>query len=171
MRFEVLTAEGSKVREGIVQVLQQRWADIGVQCTPRLMQFPQLVSQITNLRSFDMFMIGFTWGQDPDQSALWHSRNTAAGGFNGFMFKDPAVDKLLDDAVGTFDQNKRKQLYYELQDAINEKAPAPILTFRKGLWGINNRVRGVTGTDSALGTYTQFNARPWMKDVFVTDGK
>jgi peptide/nickel transport system substrate-binding protein len=170
-KFEVMTNAGNKVREGIVQVLQQQWADIGVQCTPRLIQFPELVSQITNIRTFDMFMVGYSWGQDPDQSPLWHSRNAAPGSFNGADFKNPQVDKILDDAVGTLDQKKRQQLYYQLQDKINEEVPAPILTFRKGIWAVNNRVKNMTGGDHGLGTYTQFYTRPWMKDVFVSDGK
>ncbi|HKF15809.1 MAG TPA: ABC transporter substrate-binding protein [Candidatus Dormibacteraeota bacterium] len=170
-KFEVITNAGNKVREGIVQVFQQQWADIGVQCTPKPIQFTELVRQIQNIRTFDMFMVGFSWGQDPDQSDLWHSRNTAPGGFNGGMYKSPTVDKILDDAVSTLDQNKRKQLYFQLQDAINEEAPAPILTFRKGIFGVNKRVKGLTGGDRGLGTYTQFGNRPWMKDTFVADGK
>jgi peptide/nickel transport system substrate-binding protein len=170
MRFEIITGVGLKVREGVVQVMQQQWAEIGVECTPRLIQPSQLVSQITNLRTFDAFMIGFTFGLDPDQSTLWHSRNTAVGGFNGFMYKNAIVDKLLDDAVGTLDRVKRRRLYYQFQNTLNEDVPAPILTFRKGFWGINRRVRGVSVGDHGLGPYTQFNSRPWMKDVFVVDG-
>jgi peptide/nickel transport system substrate-binding protein len=170
MRFQISTAAGSKVREGIVQVMQQQWAEIGVECTPALIQFPQLVKQITNLRTFDAFMIGFTFGLDPDQSSLWHSRSTSAGGFNGFMYRSPIVDKLLDDAVGTLDHEQRRRLYYQFQNVLNEDVPAPILTFRKGFWGINGRVRGVSVGDHGLGPYTQFNSRPWMKDVFVVDG-
>jgi len=169
--FEVLTAAGSNVREAVVQVMQQQWAQVGVKRTPRLIQFPQLVSQITNLRTFDMFMIGFTFNQDPDQSVLWHSRNTATGGFNGFMYRSETVDKLLDDAVATLDQEQRRRLYHQFQNAFNQDVPAPILTSRKGLWGVNNRVRGVTVGERGLGPYTQSYARPWMKDVFVIDGK
>jgi peptide/nickel transport system substrate-binding protein len=169
MRFQVTTAAGSKVREGVVQVMQQQWAEIGVDCTPTLIQFPQLVKQITNLRTFDAFMIGFTFGLDPDQSTLWHSRSTAPGGFNGFMYRSAIVDKLLDDAVGTLDREKRRRLYYQFQNALNEDVPAPILTFRKGFWGVNRRVRGVSAGEHGLGPYTQF-LRPWMKDVFVVDG-
>lgn len=170
MAFELLNPAGNNLAEGVVQVMQQQWAEIGVRCTPRSIQFPQLITQITNRRTFDMFLAGFTFSQDPDQSVLWHSRNTAPGGFNGFMYKSESVDRLLDEAVGTLDPERRRRLYYQFQDAINEDVPAPPLTFRKGLWGINNRVRGVTGSDRGLGGFTQWYARPWMKDVFVIDG-
>lgn len=35
-----------------------------------------------------------------------------------------------------------------------------------GIWGINNRVQSMK-----LGPYNRFGPRPWMKDVFVADGK
>src|SRR5437764_1022216 len=80
-------------------------------------------------------------------------------------------DKILDDAVATLDQSKRKQLYFQMQDILNDEVPAPILVFNKGIWGMTKRVQGVTGGDFGLGTYTQFQNKAWMKSAFVADGK
>ena len=171
LQFTMITNAGNKQRESALVAMQDAWKQIGVDATPKLITFPQLVAQITNDRSFDVFLVGFNWSQDPDQSALWHSRNTAPGGFNGFGYKSATVDKILDDAVGTLDQSKRKQLYFQMQDALNDEVPAPILNFTKGIYGINKRVQGITGGDIALGTYTQYFSRPWLKNTFVTDGK
>ena len=81
------------------------------------------------------------------------------------------MDKILDDAVATLDQSKRKQLYFQMQDILNDEVPAPILVFNKGIWGMTKRVQGVTGGDFGLGTYTQFQNKAWMKSAFVADGK
>jgi peptide/nickel transport system substrate-binding protein len=87
-------------------------------------------------------------------------------GFNGFNFKNPEADKILDDAVATLDQAKRKDLYFKFQDLMAQEVPAPILFFNKGLWAVSKRVQNYK-----LDTYTQFGTRPWLKDVWVTDGK
>jgi peptide/nickel transport system substrate-binding protein len=171
LSFTMITNAGNKVRENSLVAMQDAWKQIGVDATPKLITFPQLVAQITNERSYDVFLVGFSWTQDPDQSALWHSRNTAPGGFNGFGYKSSAMDQALDDAVGTLDQAKRKQLYFKVQDTLNDEVPAPILVFNKGIWGIVKRAQGITGGDSGLGTYTQFQNKPWMRTAFVTDGK
>lgn len=171
LAFTIITNAGNKVRENSVVAMQDAWKKIGVDCTPKLITFPQLVSQITNDRSYDVFLVGFSWSQDPDQSALWASRNTAPGGFNGFGFKSPTVDKILDDAVGTLDQNKRKQLYFQLQNQIADEVPAPILVFNKGIWGFSKRIQGYNNKDTTIGTYTQFGSRPWMNAAWVQDGK
>ncbi len=166
LKFSMITNAGNKQRESMLQVMQQSWKDIGVDATPSLIQFPQLVSQIVSIRTFDMFLVGFNFAEDPDQSQLWHSRNTAAGGFNGFDFKNDQVDQVLDQAVGTLDKNKRKDLYSQFQDLMSDLTPAPILLFNHGIWGVSNRVQG---TD--FGPFNQFEPRPWNHSVWVTDGK
>jgi peptide/nickel transport system substrate-binding protein len=171
LAFNMITNAGNKTRENLVIAMQAAWKELGVDATPKLITFPQLVAQITNERTFDVFLVGFSWTQDPDQSQLWHSRNTAPGGFNGFGYKSSAMDQALDDAVGTLDQAKRKQLYFKVQDTLNDEVPAPILVFNKGIWGATKRVQGIFGGDLGVGTYTQFDSKPWMRTAFVVDGK
>ena len=166
LKFDMITNAGNKQRESMLQVMQQSWKDVGVDATPSLIQFPQLVSQIVNTRTFDMFLVGFNFAEDPDQAQLWHSRNTVAGGFNGFDFKNDQVDQILDQAVGTLDRNKRKDLYGQFQDIMSDQVPAPIIVFNHGIWGVSTRVQG---TD--FGPFNQFEPRPWNHNVWVTDGK
>lgn len=166
LRFEMHTNAGNKQRESILQVMQQSWKDIGVDATPKLIQFPQLVTEIVSTRTFDVFLVGFSWGQDPDEAPLFHSRNTVPGGFNGADFKNADVDAALDGALATLDKNKRKTLYYQFQDIMSDQVPAPILMFNVGIYATSKRVMAAD-----FGTYNQFGNRPWMKDVWVTDGK
>ncbi|HYM95889.1 MAG TPA: ABC transporter substrate-binding protein [Candidatus Sulfotelmatobacter sp.] len=166
LKFEMHTNAGNKQRESLLQVMQQSWKDIGVDATPKLIQFPQLVTEIVSTRDFDMFLVGFSWGQDPDEAPLFHSRNTVPGGFNGADFKNADVDAALDGALATLDKNKRKQLYYQFQDIMSDQVPAPILMFNVGIWATSKRVM-----NADFGTYNQFGNRPWFKDVWVTDGK
>jgi peptide/nickel transport system substrate-binding protein len=162
----MLTNAGNKQRESMLTVMQQSWKDIGVDATPSLIQFPQLVSQIVSIRTFDVFLVGFNWTVDPDESPLFHSRNTVAGGFNGADFKNSDVDSILDQAVATLDKTKRKQLYGQFQDIMSVEVPSPIILFNTGIWGVNSRVQG---TD--FGPFNQFALRPWTNKIWVTDGK
>ena len=170
LKFDMITNQGNKQRESLLQIMQQSWQDIGVAATPRLIQFPQLVTQITNLRTFDVFLVGFNFQQDPDESQLFASTSTNPGGFNGFLFKNQQVDDLLSQAAATLDQGKRKQLYAQFQDIMNEQAPAPILVFNKGLWAASKRVQGIT--PSVFGSFNQYSSRSlFFKDVWVSDQK
>ncbi len=166
LKFTMITNAGNKQRESMLQVMQQSWHDIGVEATPSLIQFPQLVSQIVNIRTFDMFLVGFNWGADPDESPLYTSANAIAGGFNGADFKNAQVDSILNDALSTLDRNKRKQLYGQFQDIMSDQVPSPVILFNTGIYGVSTRVQG---TD--FGPFNQFAQRPWNHNVWVTDGK
>jgi peptide/nickel transport system substrate-binding protein len=167
-KFEMITNAGNKVRENLLVVLQQQWKDVGVDATPKYVDFNKvLVPALTNTRQFDVLMVGFSWSVDPDQSQVWHSRNTGPGGFNGMGYKNPDLDKVMDDAVATLDQAKRKQLYFKMQQILAEDQPAPVLVFPNGILGLNKRIQ-----NWQYGTFIgQTGRRVFMKDVFVSDGK
>jgi peptide/nickel transport system substrate-binding protein len=82
------------------------------------------------------------------------------------QYKNAQVDQLLADALTTTDRTKRKPLYDQIQNILADELPAPILFYSNYLWGINKRVKNFN-----VGPYNTYQGRPWMKDVFVTDGK
>lgn len=166
LAFTITTANSVNAWQSLIQVMQQQWKAVGADVSTKLVTFPALVNVITTTRDFDIFLVGFNWGQDPDQAQLFSSAGTAVGGFNGFDFKNPDVDKALADATTTVDHTKRKQLYATYQNLMADLVPAPILFFNKALYGLNQRVKGY-----GLGTFNQYAQRPWMKDVWVSDGK
>jgi peptide/nickel transport system substrate-binding protein len=166
LKFTMITNAGNKQRESMLTIMQQSWHDIGVDATPSLIQFPQLVTQIVDTRTFDVFLVGFNWTVDPDEAPLFHSRNTAPGGFNGAFFKNDQVDQILDQALGTLDRNKRKDLYGQFQDIMSDEVPSPVILFNTGIWGVNKRVQGAD-----FGPFNQFQLRPFSNKLFVTDGK
>lgn len=166
LQFTMMYPSSTPALANVAQIMQQNWNAIGVNMTPQQVQFTQIVTQITNTRSFDMILIGFNFTQDPDEAQLFGSAGTANGGFNGFDFKNPQVDQLLAQATGTVDQAKRKQFYAQYQNLMQEQLPAPILYFAKQNYGVAQRVKGY-----GFGTFNQYQQRPWMKDVWVTDGK
>jgi len=68
--------------------------------------------------------------------------------------------------VITTDRAKRKDLYVQVQKIVMEDMPVGPLVLGQSLWGINKRVQNFTP-----GPFNRFQARPWLKDVWVTDGK
>jgi len=167
MSFEVNTNSGNKVRENLIQVMQQQWKDIGVDASPRAIAFQTLVTQIRSTKTFQIILIGIAnQDTDPDQTTLWTTKGIGSAGLNGMSYSNPQVDQLMNDALQTTDRNKRKPLYAQIQNILADELPAPILFYPNYLWGINKRV-----VNFNVGPYNTYQARPWMKDVFVTDGK
>jgi peptide/nickel transport system substrate-binding protein len=167
LSFELNTNSGNKVRENLIQVMQQQWKEIGVEALPRPIAFQTLVTQIRSTHTFSTLLIGIANGDtDPDQTTLWTSKGIGSGGLNGMQYKNSEVDSLMADALTTTDRTKRKPLYAKIQNILADELPAPILFYSNYLWGINKRVKNFN-----VGPYNTYQGRSWMKDVFVTDGK
>jgi peptide/nickel transport system substrate-binding protein len=166
MEWELRTNVGNKVRETLVTVLADQWKQIGANVTTRPVQFPQLVTQLSQTREFEMILLGISEGLDPDTTQLWHSKSIGGGALNGSAYKNPQVDSLLDQAVQTLDREKRKGLYQQIQQILMEDLPAPLVTYPKTVWGISKRVKNWN-----VGPWNTSAPRPWFKDVYVTNGK
>jgi peptide/nickel transport system substrate-binding protein len=165
--FEINTNVGNKVRENLIQVMQQQWKEIGVEATPRPIAFQTLVTQLRSTHTFQVILLGISNNDtDPDQTTLWTTKGIGAGGLNGMQYKNPEVDKLMADALQTTDRKVRKPLYDKIQNILADELPAPILVYPSSVWGINKRVQNFN-----VGPFNETQGRAWMKDVFVTDGK
>ncbi|MGH7920226.1 MAG: ABC transporter substrate-binding protein, partial [Candidatus Dormibacteraceae bacterium] len=165
LAFTMQTESGNLTLSNVMQVIQQNWKAVGCNMTPTTIQFPQLVTNLTDTRNYDIILVGFNFPNDPDQSQLFSSQGTAVGGFNGMDFKNAQVDKLLADGATTLDKQKRIQIYKQYQDLMQQLVPVVLLYFSKQAYGYVPRVKG-----TQLNTFQQYT-RPWMNKVWVTDGK
>ncbi len=164
MSFSMWTNSGNKTRENYLLVLQDGWKQIGVEMKPQFEEFSVYLDRINKNFDFEMFLVGFSWGVDPDQTTMWDTKQHTSG-FNSYKYTNPMVDKLLTDGLRTLDQEKRKQIYVDMQNLVLADAPALVSDFPKGIYAVNKRVKnripnGVAGSD-------RNNAHQW----YVTDGK
>lgn len=62
--------------------------------------------------------------QDPDQYAIWHSTQ---GTTNISNYKNPRIDKLLEDGRAELNMEERKKIYLDFQRFLVEDSPAAFL--------------------------------------------
>jgi peptide/nickel transport system substrate-binding protein len=91
-------------------------------------------------------MMNFQWGSDfPDASGmllpLFHSKNFPPQN-NHAYYKNPQVDKMLDEQEGEQDQAKRKQLLAAIQKQISDDQP--VIFFEHFKWYFP-MTKGITG--------------------------
>jgi peptide/nickel transport system substrate-binding protein len=103
----------------MLQVMQASFKQVGMELEIRPMA---LAASEDLARKGENGMTFMDWrGTDPDILTLhYHSKNI--GGWNMGWFKDPAVDKLLDDAREEMNRAKRQKLYEDAQKLIMEQA-------------------------------------------------
>ena len=163
-KFEMITGAGQKVRENLLLAFQQAWKDVGIDATPKYVDFNKvLVPALLDNRDFDLVLIGLSFGIDPNPDQF-HSRNISPGNFNEPGWVNADADKLIDDAASTYDRSKRKDFYFKLQNIINDDPSQPPLFFGTNPQGINKRVQGYV-----FSPYVSPNF--FVRDVWVSDGK
>lgn len=74
--------------------------------------------------SYELFLASVDIPKDPDQYSLWHSTQL---GTNISKFKNPRIDKLLEDGRTELDQETRKKIYLDFQRFLVEEVPAIFL--------------------------------------------
>ncbi len=157
--FEINTNAGNNEREQDIVAMQQYWAKIGVEAKPMPLEWNALLAKLTETYDFQMILVGFNWDVDPDQKTMWHTESYG-GGFNMNKYSNPALDKILDDALQTVDQAKRKDLYFQMQKILAQDVPAPILYFREGTNCWNKRLHEYDPNT----VQTRWNIEEWWVD-------
>jgi peptide/nickel transport system substrate-binding protein len=162
LSFTIYTNAGNKPREALVAVMQEQWKEIGVEATPKTEEFTAFVNRIQNTKEFEVFLVGFSWTPDPDQTAMWATASQK-GGFNIGAYSNPRVDQLLADGLKETSQEKRKAIYKEIDKIVMDDLPSPALFFTKRLMGLNKRVQNLD--PNAFDHF--YNSHLWS----VTDGR
>ncbi|HEX5506738.1 MAG TPA: ABC transporter substrate-binding protein [Thermomicrobiales bacterium] len=162
LSFTLWTNAGNKEREQDVTVMQQQWKAIGVDATPKTEEWNAYLDRITGTHDFEIFLVGFSWGTDPDQTTMW-ATSAQEGGFNMNKYSNKEVDKLLEEGLSELDQAKRKQIYVQMQNIIEEDIPNNILFFPQTTVAVNKRVHNLNPNAINI----RWNANTW----WVADGK
>lgn len=159
LSFKLWTYSGSDTVQSMATVFQQEWKQIGVDSTPQFQEWNSFLTRIENTHDFDIALLGFSWGVDPDQSTMWACASYS-GGFNMNKYCNPQVDKLLSDALATTDKSKRKQYYTQMQNILEDDLPNVVVLFSKAVGGVNKRVHNFFPN----AVNTQFNSEQWWVD-------
>ncbi|MGO0060435.1 ABC transporter substrate-binding protein [Brevibacillus fluminis] len=116
----------------------------------------------------DYDIIANDWGSDfPDPSGnlvpIFHSAYVGEGGANYANYRNPELDKLLDEQSKLIDDNKRADLMIQAEKIIAEETPWIMIDHPKQIMVTTKGVEGVDGyKDTPLWTWNAY-----MKDIKI----
>jgi len=106
-------------------VIQQNLRAVGIALDVRTYEFSTLYADVLK-GNFQLFTLQWVGGAvaDPDiLRRVFHSSQVPPSGFNRGFFRDPRVDRLLDEAAVSTDDQQRRARYADVQRAVAEEAP------------------------------------------------
>lgn len=140
--FEIVTNQ-NKEREKSAVLIQRRLKDVGIDVKIRAIEWASFISRFIKTGDFDVVVLGWGLGLDPDQFNIWHSSQQAPGQFNFIGYNNPVVDKLLEQGRLELNPDKRMEIYHEFARVLLEDSPIVYLSAGYGLTAINKRVKGI----------------------------
>lgn len=156
VRFTLITNSGNELREAIGSQIKTDLRKIGIQVDFNPISFGTLIDKLTNTRDWDCHLIGFTGGIEPHSGAnLWMS----SGGSHLFNLGpqpgqppmvgwqpsewEREIDRLFAAGARELDETKRKVIYGEFQQIVQEQLPVIYLAHEIALMAVRDRVQGL----------------------------
>ncbi|MGJ3247793.1 MAG: ABC transporter substrate-binding protein [Elainellaceae cyanobacterium] len=160
VRFTLLTNSGNRIREAMGAQIKYDLAHIGIQVDFQPMAFHTLVDKITTTMDWEAQVLGFTDDIEPHSgAATW----LPDGQFHDFNLKsdddsvvgrevmdwEAEIGRLYIAGSQELDKDKRKEIYADAQQLIQDYVPFIHLVNPLALGAIRNRIKEVQY--SALG--------------------
>ena len=142
LSFEILTNQ-NKEREMSAVLVQRRLKEIGIDVKIRVVEWATFISRFIKTGDFNVVLLGWGLGLEPDQFNIWHSSQQAPGQFNFIGYKNPKVDKLLEAGRLELNPDKRMKIYHDFSEILLEDSPVVYLFAGYGLPAIHKRVKGI----------------------------
>lgn len=142
LSFEILTNQ-NKEREMSAVLVQRRLKEIGIDVKIRVVEWATFISRFIKTGDFNVVLLGWGLGLEPDQFNIWHSSQQAPGQFNFIGYHNTHVDQLLEAGRLELNPDKRMKIYHEFAEILLEDSPVVYLFAGYGLPAINKRVKGI----------------------------
>ena len=153
--FSLVTNTGNTVRGRVAELVHQGMQQIGLRVDFRLIEFGDLVGQLTATYDWEAMIIGFTGGTEPHFGInFWHSAENLHLWYPNQP--EPAtgwearIDELYVTASRELDRTKRVDLYHQAQEVAAENLPVIYTTLAERLSAVRNVFGNTTPTLYAL---------------------
>ena len=155
IEFTLVTNTGNTVREKVGTIVSQGMEEIGIKVDYRLIEFGDLVAQLTDSYDWETMVIGFTGGSDPYSGiGFWHSGEDLHLWYPNQP--EPAteweaeIDEMYIMGSQELDRDKRVGYYHRAQGIAAENVPVIYTTLSERLSAVRNVFGNVTPTLYAL---------------------
>ncbi len=127
----------------IAEVVQQEYRQIGVDVQISPVKWALMLEKL-HKKEFDACMLGWALSWKSDLYQIWHSSQAEVmESSNAIGYKNPALDKLIEEVRITMDPNKRNKLYREMHKLIYDDQPYAFLFVDKRTAIYNSRIENV----------------------------
>jgi len=142
LTLKVSNAEFNRLQSAVIQ---QDLRAVGIALDVRTFEFATLYADVLT-GNFQLYTLQWVGGAvaDPDiLRRVFHSTQVPPAGFNRGFFQNATVDRLLDEAAVTTDQERRRQLFGKVQRIIADEVPYISLWYKTNVAVAQRTLTGI----------------------------
>lgn len=148
-RFELTFFQDSEDTKRMVLLLRDIYARAGVLLEPKPTEWSVMIEAIQK-RDFDAITLGWTSGLETDIYQIFHSSQIEGQADNYVGYRNPELDRLIDQARATVDEDTRMPLWQAAERILHEDQPYTFLMRRQQLLFVDRRFRNLEITRMGL---------------------
>ena len=133
------TPELVKSAESIQKNLQA----VGMKVDVKIFETGNLNQSVIRPRNYDTLLFGQIINNESDLLAFWHSSQRKDPGLNVAMYTNAKVDKILEDAFITINEENRIKKYVQFEDEIRKDMPAVFLYSPSFIYIVSKNLQGL----------------------------
>ena len=127
LKFEFLSLPWFPESDKAAEIVAKELQAVGIKMDLVRQESSIMYPRIMNTHNYDAFALAVS--QDPDASGMllaFHSSNAVPGGSNYWMYVNPQVDKLIDEALTETNHDKLRQIAWQIQEILSSGPFIPI---------------------------------------------
>ncbi|MEZ5560059.1 MAG: peptide-binding protein [Pseudomonadales bacterium] len=148
-RFTFTYPSGSDDYKRVVLLLKDLYVQAGIILDPEPTDWP-LVLKALDDKTFDAISLGWTSSFEIDLYQYFHSSQMEPGGDNFISYSNPELDRLIEQARATMDEETRLALWHRAHEILWHDQPYTFLFWRSRLDFIDRRIANVQRVRAGL---------------------
>lgn len=114
---------GNEIDSKVAIVFKEYMSKVGIDVILKPVEWSRLIRDVVDLQDFDLVILKWNMGVDPDIYDIFHSSQSKKGFLNFVGYSNNEVDKLIEESREEKSYSKRKDIYYKLHRIIREDVP------------------------------------------------
>jgi peptide/nickel transport system substrate-binding protein len=145
--------------------LRDTWTKIGAKVDIEIFDPTDLNQKVIRPRKYSALLFGNVINRDLDLYPFWHSSQRNDPGLNIALYANLKVDKLLDTARSSTDEDARLEAYKDIEDEINKDIPAIFLYSPDYIYLTSGRAKNIKIENLNHSSERFANIKEWYTDT------
>jgi peptide/nickel transport system substrate-binding protein len=146
---------------------------VGIRIDVKTFEVGNLNQSVIRPREYDALLFGQIINHESDLFAFWHSSQRKDPGLNVAMYTNAKVDKILEDAFVTLNEQDRIKKYAEFESEVKKDMPAVFLYSPNFIYIVSPNLKGlsidhiITPSDRFGNVYSWYTKTENVWKIFI----